>query len=148
MRRRSFTLLEIIIVIIIIGILATLGLVNYQLVIEKAHDQHAKSDLKLIQKAERIYRMEQQVYTPCANTQTANDNLRLALPNPNINPTWRYSVTVTGTGPTGVFSARAVRGATDARWQRTWCITQDTTAEPCCTGSGCSTSPGCAAGCP
>lgn len=145
MRRGSFTLLEIMIVIIIIGILATLGLVNYQVVIERTHDDHAKSNLKLIRAAERIYRMEQTVYIGCGNTASANTNLKLAIPNPPTNATWEYSVTVTN--PTAAFSARAVRANAPGR-ERTWCISQDPNLEPCCSGASCSSSPACPAGCP
>jgi len=43
--RRGFTLLEIIVVIIIIGVLATLGFVQYSAVIEKARGAEAKSTI-------------------------------------------------------------------------------------------------------
>jgi prepilin-type N-terminal cleavage/methylation domain-containing protein len=143
MRRRSFTLLELMIVIIIIGILATLGLINYQLVVEKTHDDKAKSELKLIRAAERIYRMEQGAYIPCGNTAAVNTNLKLAISNPPTGATWSYTVA----GSPTAFQARALRVNAPGR-VRTWCISQDPDAEPCCSGATCSTSPGCPAGCP
>lgn len=146
MRRKGFTLLEILIVVIIVGVLATLGLVNYQRVVERTQDNAAKSDLKLIRAAERIYRMEQGVYINCPTTTDLNNNLKLSIPNPTSNAIWQYSAVATN--PTTAFSARAVRVNADAAVQRTWCISQDPNAEPCCSGSGCSTSPGCPAGCP
>lgn len=46
--RRGFTLLEIIVVLIIIGIIATLGLTQYTRVIEKGRTAEAKSNLGTI----------------------------------------------------------------------------------------------------
>ncbi len=45
MGRRGFTLLEIIIVLIIIGIIATLGLTQYTRVVEKGRTAEAKTNL-------------------------------------------------------------------------------------------------------
>ena len=58
MKRRSFTLIELVIVIIIIGVLATLGLTHYFGYRERALDREAQSNLLLINAAERIARME------------------------------------------------------------------------------------------
>ena len=46
--RRGFTLLEIIVVLIIVGIIATLGLTQYTRVIEKGRTIEAKSNLGIL----------------------------------------------------------------------------------------------------
>ncbi len=56
--RKGFTLLELIVVIIILGILATLGLTQYQRMIEKARGAEAKAILGDIRKFAAAYRLE------------------------------------------------------------------------------------------
>jgi prepilin-type N-terminal cleavage/methylation domain-containing protein len=55
---QGFTIIELIVVLVIIGILITLGLPSYHNIKEKALDKEAIVNLKLIQAAEKIYRME------------------------------------------------------------------------------------------
>jgi prepilin-type N-terminal cleavage/methylation domain-containing protein len=104
MKNKSFTLLELIVVIIIIGVLATLGVAHYRVIQEQASGQEAVANLILIANAERIFRMENGFYYPSpAATQTAvdviNTNLRLTL-NERV---WDYWITTTGV-PTGRFT--------------------------------------------
>lgn len=129
MNRKGFTLLEIMITLIIVGVLATLGLANYQLVIENTHDKRAQSDLRLIRNAERIYRMEGGAYVTCPTILAVNNNLRLTIPNPtpSTNAPWLYSVTATD--PSTAFTAKAVRNVTDSR-RRAWCVNQNPDTEP------------------
>ena len=64
---RSFTLIELIIVIIIIGILATFAMPAFMETKEKALTKEAIANLKLIAAAEKIWRMESanNAYTSC-----------------------------------------------------------------------------------
>ena len=55
---RSFTLLELIIVIIIIGILAVLGFTQYGRMVERSRGAEAKAILGDIRKLAYAYRME------------------------------------------------------------------------------------------
>ena len=117
--RRGFTLTELIITIIIIGILVTLGLSQYFPLRERAYDKEATTNLKLISAAEKIYRMEIGGFVNCTDTNQTNERLRLSLPTTK----WYYKVddaTVT------TFTGKAQR-ITDT--SRVWCMNQ-TSEEP------------------
>jgi len=94
-QNRAVTLTEVLTVIIIIGILAALALPQFTATRERALSKEAKANLKLIDAAERIYRMEMGFYYP-HYTQTnpesdpaqINSNLRLVLTESN----WDYRV--------------------------------------------------------
>jgi prepilin-type N-terminal cleavage/methylation domain-containing protein len=104
---KGFTLLEIIVVIVIIGILATLGITQYIPSRERAIGREAIANLKLIAAAERIYRMEYGTFYPPDSGTTEgsvnniNTNLKLSLTVTN----WAYSIT----GGTDTFTASAAR---------------------------------------
>lgn len=106
--RTAFTLLEILVVIIIIGILATFGIAQYYPVRERALGKEAIANLKLIAAAEKIYRMEHGKYYPGAiaasedDVTDINDNLKLLLTETN----WDYEI---AGGSDNSFSAMARR---------------------------------------
>lgn len=130
LRNNSLTLLEILIVTIIIGILSTLGFVNYARIKEDAIDKEARSNLKLIQAAEKIYRVETNRYYPASGGQsdidTINNKLKLSLPSGSTR-NWNYRVWSTG-------CSRATRNGGDGR---SWFLTiNDSDGEPD-KGAGC-----------
>lgn len=90
--QRAFSLVELIVVVIIIGILASIAMPNYLHTQERALDNEAKANLKLIQAAEKIYRMEEGFYYPfsgTADTTQINTDLKLSIPGSSK---WSYSI--------------------------------------------------------
>jgi prepilin-type N-terminal cleavage/methylation domain-containing protein len=114
---KGLSLIEIIIVIIIISVIASMGLVNYSGVKEDSLDKEARANLKLIQTAEKLYHIEFNPYyyptTGSTNNFTLiNDNLKLSLPTSNSK--WTYQIDSSGNGV-------ATRAGSGAR-QWTLCI--------------------------
>jgi len=96
-KRGAFTLIELIVVVVIIITLALIAIPSYSKSKNRAIQKEAISNLKLIAAAERIYRMENNVYVACscsspsvcANATTGcNPLLKLMLNNAN----WSYTV--------------------------------------------------------
>jgi type IV pilus assembly protein PilE len=69
--KKGFTILELIIVIIIIGVLATLGFNQYRNAIENARGAEARSVLSTLRSSQIAYRSEHPVY---ANLEQINVN--------------------------------------------------------------------------
>jgi prepilin-type N-terminal cleavage/methylation domain-containing protein len=86
---KAMTLLELIVVLIIVGILSTIGIVSYQGAVRGAHDRQAQSSLLLIAQAEETRFLEMRNFAACGNTAACNAALHLNLPANN----WRYVVT-------------------------------------------------------
>lgn len=63
MNRKGFTLVEVLIVVIIIGILAAIGIPQFAASIEKAKGGEARAGLGHIQTGEKVYFAEKEMYT-------------------------------------------------------------------------------------
>lgn len=61
--KQAFTLLELIIVIVIVGVLATLGMISYRTTIEKSRGAEAKANLSLLRKMQFAYYLEYDRYS-------------------------------------------------------------------------------------
>lgn len=60
--KKGFTLLELIVVIIIVGVLATLGVMQYTRVVERGRTAEAKSNLGMLRDLEVAYYQERGAY--------------------------------------------------------------------------------------
>lgn len=100
LKSKGFTLIEILVVIVIIGILVALALSSFGVTKERAMDKEAKANLRLIQAAEKIYRLEMAYYFPPGTSTTdvdsINTNLKLRLPTPPKAISWNYNVDASG----------------------------------------------------
>lgn len=86
--------MELLTVIIIIGVLATLGLSGYASIRENAFNREAFANLKLIRAAQKPFRLETNGYYNSGAFQPAairniNTNLKLSL-SANNNRNWNY----------------------------------------------------------
>lgn len=65
MSKKGFTLIEIMVVVIIVGILASLAVGNYSKLVEKGRSAEAKKVMSLLRHQEMAYYLEQNTFTTC-----------------------------------------------------------------------------------
>lgn len=104
----SFTLIELLIVITIIGILAAIAAPGFDRTKQNALSREAIASLKLIAAAQKVYKMENNdnCYVGCDSAASCNTALSLDLQPAN----WLYSVSVEA----GVATLTATRVGTAA----------------------------------
>jgi prepilin-type N-terminal cleavage/methylation domain-containing protein len=128
--KNGFSLIELLVVIIIISILASIGYPLLTGAKERALDKEAIANLKLLQAAERIYRMENGTYYPPASIGRQNDieqlniNLKLTLPS-GSNRNWNYAAKTYVSGNCCLDASRAQTGI-----NRFWKLWVNSTEEP------------------
>lgn len=133
---KAFSLLEILTVLLIVAIFIALALPKFGTMKERTLDKEARANLRLIQTAEKIYRMEEGCYYPTgavADTVGVNSFLKLFLP-ASGNANWNYSIPDTGGGNN--FTARATRQGASAGWNRDYRIDKDDSSSCCCPSGG------------
>jgi len=105
----GFTLTELLIVVVIIGILATLALPMLVKTMEKAKLGEAASNLNLIRTGEKMYFLEYNQYWHVVSELNIEDpNTRDASGNPPANRYFNYDITSVTASPHN-FTARATR---------------------------------------
>ena len=128
MKKEGFTLLELLIVIVIIGVLATLAISQYKAVKENSMDKEAQNTLKLIYAQELIFKSanvsnaaagsDTSYGGPYATNSAINSGLDLKLPTTNEN--WDYSVLTCTSSSRSRFTVQASRTANG--YARNWCL--------------------------
>lgn len=104
----GFTLLELLLVVVIVGILAAMALPNFARAAERARIKDAQAVLSAIHSAERVYFLDQNSYGTLANLIA---NGYLADPDAgNTNENWDFFVPAPGgAAPGSAYTARALR---------------------------------------
>jgi type IV pilus assembly protein PilA len=69
--KRGFTLIEMMVVVVIVGILATLAVVGYRKLVQSSHVTEATNMVQSIRVAQEAYHSETQQYADISNTLTA-----------------------------------------------------------------------------
>ncbi|MFH1190907.1 MAG: prepilin-type N-terminal cleavage/methylation domain-containing protein [Candidatus Omnitrophota bacterium] len=132
LKRKGFTAIEILVVLVIIGTLAALAWPNYMAIKEKSLNREAQASLALIRAAEKIYRMEGGFYYPYGvitnNVGLINTNLRLSLTE-SASASWTISLDGRSTG-----SAQALRQGGGGADGRVWSIDFPGGVDPTCSG--------------
>jgi len=122
---KGFTLIELMIVVVIIGILAAMAMPRFMRATTKTKQSEAKLILKQIYTNERAYRQQSTIsayYIPGAAADAANPNV-LSNIWIEIVSTAKYSYLVTGGADN--FTATATANIDDDATVDTWVIDQD-----------------------
>ncbi len=119
MKKRGFSLVELIVVTIIIGILGTIAIPTFRAAQEKAYDNDARAQLRLIIAAEKILRMETDAYydSVAPDIDGINTNLRLSI---STAGQWGYFTSVNSVVNPPTCCAQATRIGFG---NRTWAMT-------------------------
>jgi prepilin-type N-terminal cleavage/methylation domain-containing protein len=99
--KRGFTLLELVVVVIIIGILATLGFTQYGKVIEKGRIAEARMVLGAIRNAQEAYKQEYGDYS--INATLLQVSFPAGTNSSCANTSYYYQYDVTGSGEAAAF---------------------------------------------
>ena len=93
--RKGFTLLELLIVVIIVGILASIAVPQFLNAVEKSRVAKAKANAGLIAHAEKMYHGEHDTYVNITTAKSANNKLGnyVELSQVDADQDWNYTVT-------------------------------------------------------
>ncbi|MGA2700613.1 MAG: type II secretion system protein [Isosphaeraceae bacterium] len=116
--RRAYTLVEMSVVLIIMGIFITLAMPRFSRSLESARADVAGANLRAIWTAERIYWLDNRTYTTSLDVLVSLNLLDPSIPS---NTSYTYLVTA---ADTATFTATATRAA-NVSWSGTVTITQD-----------------------
>jgi type II secretory pathway pseudopilin PulG len=91
--RKSFSVIELLVIVVFLGVLIALAVPSFRSSKQKAQDNAAKSQLRLIQDAQKMYRLETREYASCDDNEECNSVLGLDVPlHDSIGGYWIYSV--------------------------------------------------------
>ncbi len=121
---KGFTLIELMIVVVIIGILAALAIPRFMQATTKSKQSEAKQILKQIYTMERTYRQENGVYY-AGGPADSSTGTALATLGVEVMPSALYSYTVTVTAGTAFTATATATGLDDDATNDVWTIDQN-----------------------
>ncbi|MDD4202358.1 MAG: type IV pilin protein [Candidatus Omnitrophica bacterium] len=109
--KKGFTMLELLMVIIVIGILASLAIPQYQSFMEKARTAEARNVISSIKSAQELYFLEHGWY---GGVDVINNNY-VTFPTSGTLTLWTYAITTPASGATNAttYTVRATRTTKD-----------------------------------
>ena len=126
-RARGFSLIEMLIAMLVLGVLVAMGIPRFQLSLEQARANVAGANLQAIWSAQRLYWLQNRIYaTDLPTLQDANPSSPLIDPSltppppPPTTASYTYSVVLTESG----FTATAFRNGSSS-WSGSWTIDQN-----------------------
>ncbi|MBU1043002.1 MAG: prepilin-type N-terminal cleavage/methylation domain-containing protein [Candidatus Omnitrophica bacterium] len=102
MKKKAFTLIELMLTVMIIAILVSIAIPNYINTVERARAREARATLESIRAAEQSYAAERRDFIAPTNDAEWNA-IGLENPNTGTNASWSYTVT---TGPLNIQASR------------------------------------------
>jgi len=120
---KGFTLIELMIVVVIVGVLSALAVPRFMRAATKSKQSEAREILKQIYTMERAYFIEHETYILNGVTASAANPLAYSVIAIEIMPSARYSYTITMPNP-NQFSCVATANLDDDAIVDTWTIDQ------------------------
>jgi len=120
----SFSLIELMVVVVVLGILVSVALPQYRRAVERSIDREAQSNLMLIQAGQKIYKMKNQnYYGPQDSISSINTNLGVDLTETNFD----YNINAANAT---AFITKATRQA--GKYAGHYWVVDPTSIEPTC----------------